>query len=183
MAERCFETVRTTFSIVSVPSCLVIDTRGAFRLLGPRRLPFSPETQPGKSRCFIMPIRNERNIVRCGSFSPRNEPVINPLEKNVGVITRQDSTSKYQATRIWARISSMRSNRYHVRRDIGFRNWNIVTLSREYFSIVRRYNKSGGDNDRNKFYFFVIGAGDKRERILRGANPLAHEQQGHPGGR
>lgn len=81
MAERCFETVRTTFSIVSVPSCLVIDTRGAFRLLGPRRLPFSPETQPGKSRCFIMPIRNERNIVRCGSFSPRNEPVINPLEK------------------------------------------------------------------------------------------------------
>lgn len=98
MAERCFETVRTTFSIVSVPSCLVIDTRGAFRLLGPRRLPFSPETQPGKSRCFIMPIRNERNIVRCGSFSPRNEPVINPLEKNVGVITRQDSTSKYQAT-------------------------------------------------------------------------------------
>lgn len=30
---------------------------------------------------------------------------------------------------------------------------------------------------------FIIGTGDKRERILRGANPLADEQQGHPGGR
>lgn len=121
MAERCFETVRTTFSIVSVPSCLVIDTRGAFRLLGPRRLPFSPETQPGKSRCFIMPIRNERNIVRCGSFSPRNEPVINPLEKNVGVITRQDSTSKYQATDLSANLVDeieplSRSQRYWLQK-------------------------------------------------------------------
>lgn len=28
-----------------------------------------------------------------------------------------------------------------------------------------------------------IAAGDNRERILWGADPLADEQQGHPGGR
>lgn len=56
-----------------------------------------------------------------------------------------------------------------------------VTIVAITFNVSKSYGMSSQFKKKKTFPF--IAAGDNRERILRGADPLADEQQGHPGRR